>query len=134
MNLALAVAVAYPAALFALWFPDLRPFLVSVMRTLFFLAPGLVPLSQIYGYTDDVLKANPLTGLFESYRAVLQYGEAPEWLDARLPAGVRRGDGRRSSSRSTGAKRPISRRCSSDAGPPRGSGRAVRASTASSGR
>jgi lipopolysaccharide transport system permease protein len=79
VNLSLAVAVAYPAALFALWFPDLRPFLVSVMRTLFFLAPGLVPLSQIYGYTDDVLRANPLTGLFESYRAVLQYGEAPEW-------------------------------------------------------
>ena len=49
------------------------------MRTLFFLAPGLVPLSQIYGYTDDVLKINPLTGLFESYRAVLQYGEAPAW-------------------------------------------------------
>jgi lipopolysaccharide transport system permease protein len=83
VNLALAVAVAYPAALFALWFPDLRSFLVSVMRTLFFLAPGLVPLSQIYGYTDDVLKANPLTGLFESYRAVLQYGEAPElWMIA----------------------------------------------------
>ena len=80
-NLALAAAVSYPAALFALWFPDLRPFLVSLMRTLFFLAPGLVPLSQIYGYTDDVLKANPLTGLFEAYRAVLQYGEAPApWM------------------------------------------------------
>lgn len=81
VNLALAIGVAYPAALFALWFPDLRPFLISMMRTLFFLAPGLVPLSQIYGYTDDVLKANPLTGIFESYRAVLQYGEAPEvWM------------------------------------------------------
>jgi len=81
VNLALAIGVAYPAALFALWFPDLRPFLISMMRTLFFLAPGLVPLSQIYGYTDDVLKVNPLTGIFESYRAVLQYGEAPEaWM------------------------------------------------------
>jgi lipopolysaccharide transport system permease protein len=83
MNLALAAAVAYPAALFALWFPDLRPFLVSMMRTLFFLAPGLVPLRDIYGYTDDVLKINPLTGLFEAYRAVLQYGHAPEvWMIA----------------------------------------------------
>jgi lipopolysaccharide transport system permease protein len=79
VNLALAGAISYPAALFALWLPDLRAFLISLMRTLFFLAPGLVPLSQIYGYTDDVLKINPLTGLFESYRAVLQYGQAPEW-------------------------------------------------------
>jgi len=79
VNLALAVAISYPAALFALWLPDLRPFLVSLMRTLFFLAPGLIPLSQIYGYTNDVVKINPLTGLFESYRAVLQYGEVPEW-------------------------------------------------------
>jgi ABC-type polysaccharide/polyol phosphate export permease len=78
-NLVLAAAAAYPAALFALWFPDLRPFLVSMMRTLFFLAPGLVPLSQVYGHTHDVLKINPLTGLFEAYRAVLQYGESPEW-------------------------------------------------------
>ena len=79
VNLALAAAVAYPAALFAIWFPDLRPFLISLMRTLFFLAPGLVPLSQVYGYTNDVLKINPLTGLFEAYRAVLQHGEAPAW-------------------------------------------------------
>jgi ABC-type polysaccharide/polyol phosphate export permease len=26
-----------------------------------------------------VVKINPLTGLFEAYRAVLQYGTAPEW-------------------------------------------------------
>jgi ABC-type polysaccharide/polyol phosphate export permease len=78
-NLVLAAAAAYPAALFALWFPDLRPFLVSMMRTLFFLAPGLVPLSQVYGHTHNVLKINPLTGLFEAYRAVLQYGESPDW-------------------------------------------------------
>lgn len=79
VNLALAAAISYPAALFALWLPDLRPFAMSLMRTLFFLAPGLIPLSQIYGYTHDVVKINPLTGLFESYRAVLQAGTAPEW-------------------------------------------------------
>ena len=79
VNLALAAAVSYPAALFSLWLPDLRPFAVSLMRTLFFLAPGLIPLSQIYGHTHDVVKINPLTGLFEAYRAVLQYGTAPEW-------------------------------------------------------
>lgn len=84
-NLALAGAVSYPAALFALWFPDLRAFLVSLMRTLFFLAPGLVPLSQIYGHTRDVIKINPLTGLFEAYRAVLQHGETPAWWTIAYP-------------------------------------------------
>lgn len=78
-NLSLAGAISYPAALFSLWLPDLRPFAVSLMRTLFFLAPGLIPLSQIYGHTHDVVKINPLTGLFEAYRAVLQAGTAPEW-------------------------------------------------------
>jgi ABC-type polysaccharide/polyol phosphate export permease len=80
-NLAFATAVAYPAALFALWLPDLRTFAISLVRTAFFLAPGVIPLSQIGGTTNDLIKLNPLTGLFESYRAVLVEGTAPQaWM------------------------------------------------------
>lgn len=78
VNLILAMSVAYGATLFGLWYPDLRPFATSFVRTMFFLAPGLVPLSQIPGNIGDWLKLNPLTGLFETYRDALLYGTSPE--------------------------------------------------------
>lgn len=77
INVLLAVACAYGASLGGLWFPDLRPFAVSFARTLFFLAPGLVPLSEVGGRANDLLRINPLTGLFEAYRAILVAGHRP---------------------------------------------------------
>jgi ABC-type polysaccharide/polyol phosphate export permease len=44
---------------------------------LFFIGPGLVPLSETSEGIRNVLKLNPLTGLFESYRDVFLTGEAP---------------------------------------------------------
>ena len=76
-NILFALGLAYPASLFGLWFRDLRNFGISLVRTLFFLAPGLVPLSQISGGAPEWLKLNPLTGLFEAYRNVLLFGHAP---------------------------------------------------------
>ncbi len=81
VNVVFAAAIAYPAALFALWLPDLRVFAISLVRTAFFLAPGVIPLSQIGGSANDLVRINPLTGLFESYRAVLVDGSAPDaWM------------------------------------------------------
>jgi lipopolysaccharide transport system permease protein len=77
VNLALAISISYGATLFGLWYPDLRPFATSFIRTMFFLAPGLVPLSEIPGNVADWLKLNPLTGLFESYRDALLYAQNP---------------------------------------------------------
>jgi ABC-type polysaccharide/polyol phosphate export permease len=77
LNVLFAISWAYPSALMGLWFPDLRVFTVSFVRTLFFLAPGLVALRDVPGRTNHLLRLNPLTGLFESYRAVLLYGERP---------------------------------------------------------
>jgi ABC-type polysaccharide/polyol phosphate export permease len=77
LTVALAVSLAYPAALFGLWYPELIPFAVSLVRTLFFLAPGLVALSQISGVARELLPLNPLTGLFELYRDALLYGQSP---------------------------------------------------------
>ncbi|HEX8743533.1 MAG TPA: hypothetical protein VF712_10390 [Thermoleophilaceae bacterium] len=78
VNLALAVAVAYPATLLAVWARDMTPFVVSVVRTLFFVAPGLVALDQISGDGEGLVRLNPLTGVFEAYRDALLYGRAPE--------------------------------------------------------
>jgi ABC-2 type transport system permease protein len=77
VNIVLALGFAYPASLFGLWFRDLRVLAVSLVRTLFFLAPGLVALSQVHGRSADILRVNPLTGLFESYRDVFIYGQRP---------------------------------------------------------
>ena len=85
---ALALALAYPATLFGVYFPDLQPFAVSVARAAFFLAPGLVALDQVSGFTRDVLPFNPLTGLFESYRDALLYGTAPAAWELLVPLGV----------------------------------------------
>jgi lipopolysaccharide transport system permease protein len=73
----LAIAFAYPATIFGILYPDLRSFAVSAVRTLYFLAPSLVALESVHGVTADLLKLNPLSGLFEGYRAALLYGETP---------------------------------------------------------
>ena len=77
VNLALAAAVAYPAALIGIWLYDLRALVISFVRALFFLAPGLVALDDITGDNSELLRANPLTGLFEAYRDALLYGRSP---------------------------------------------------------
>jgi lipopolysaccharide transport system permease protein len=83
-----AVALAYPATLFGIWYPDLQPFAVSVARAAFFLAPGLIALDQITGATRDLLPFNPLTGLFETYRDALLYGQAPAAWEVLVPLGA----------------------------------------------
>jgi lipopolysaccharide transport system permease protein len=81
VTFALAVAFAYPATLLGVWMQELSTFLISGTRTLFFVAPGLVALDQVSGRTHDLLKLNPLSGIFESYRAILIDGTAPApWM------------------------------------------------------
>jgi lipopolysaccharide transport system permease protein len=81
VNLAVAVSLVYPGALVGIHFQELRPFAVSFVRTLFFLAPGLIALNQIPEATGDLVRLNPLTGLFEAYREVLLYGSSPAaWM------------------------------------------------------
>lgn len=77
ITLVFAMGFAYPSSLFGLWFWELRPFGVSVVRILFFIGPGLVPLSHTGENTRQYLRLNPLTGLFESFRAIFLYGRNP---------------------------------------------------------
>ena len=83
-----AVSVAFAASLFGVWFADLRVFGASLVRTLYFVAPGLVPLSEIHGRAETLLKLNPLTGLFESFRDVLLYGQRPAAWELLIPLGI----------------------------------------------
>jgi lipopolysaccharide transport system permease protein len=87
VNVLFAAGLAYPASLFGLWFRDLRNFGTSFVRTLFFLAPGLVSLSQISGRAHTLLRLNPLTGIFEAYRDVLLLGHAPAAWEILYPTG-----------------------------------------------
>jgi homopolymeric O-antigen transport system permease protein len=72
-----AIALAYPISLFGVWVPHLRPLAGSLIRTLFFLSPGVIALAEIHGRTHELLKLNPLTGLFEAFRSILLYGHRP---------------------------------------------------------
>jgi ABC-type polysaccharide/polyol phosphate export permease len=87
VTVAFSVAVGYPCALFGLWFRELRQFFVSFVRTMFFLAPGLVALVEIEGLAADLIRLNPLTGLFESFRDVLLYGQRPAAWQLLYPLG-----------------------------------------------
>jgi ABC-type polysaccharide/polyol phosphate export permease len=87
-TLLLSVGVSYPAALLGIWMPDIGYLVTSFVRVLFFIAPGLVPLSQIHGTAHDLLLINPMTGLFESYRDVLLYGDTPGVFELLYPAAL----------------------------------------------
>ena len=77
VNVYLAVAAAYAASLLGLWLRELKPFLLSFVRMLFFLSPALVPLSETSPEIRNLLRLNPLTGLFEAYRGIFLTGRAP---------------------------------------------------------
>jgi lipopolysaccharide transport system permease protein len=77
VNLLLAAAAAYAAILLGIWLRELRQFVLSFVRVLFFLGPGLVSLKETTAGTRELLRLNPMAGLFEAYRDVFMYGQAP---------------------------------------------------------
>lgn len=87
-TLVVALAFSYAAALCGLWYPELRQFAVSAVRTLFFLAPGLFVIAQVHGTARHLLPLNPLTGVFEGYRSALLYGHSPAVWHILAPLGI----------------------------------------------
>lgn len=85
VSTSLSIAFAYPSAVFGVWFREMTPFVLSFLRTLFFLGPGLVPLSDVKGM--GILWINPLTGLFEAYRDVFLRGTDPKVWHLLYPFG-----------------------------------------------
>jgi lipopolysaccharide transport system permease protein len=77
VTVAFTISCAYPASLFGMWFPEWQNIARSLIRMLFFLAPGIIALNEIPTGAQQWVKLNPLTGIFESFRDVFLYGEAP---------------------------------------------------------
>jgi ABC-type polysaccharide/polyol phosphate export permease len=87
VNLFFALACSYPGTLFGVWYKDLIPFALSALRILYFVAPGVIALSAITGEANELVRLNPLTGIFEAYRDALLYGQAPAAWELLYPAG-----------------------------------------------
>lgn len=83
----LAMAFAYPATLTGIWFPELADLARSAVRALYFAAPGLIALAEIPGEANELVRINPLTGVFEAYRDVFLYGSAPAAWELLVPIG-----------------------------------------------
>jgi ABC-type polysaccharide/polyol phosphate export permease len=88
VNIVLATAAAYAATLFGIWLRELRAFVLSFVRILFFLAPGLVPLQETSDDIRGLLRINPMTGLFEAYRSVFMFGTRPAAWQLLIPLAV----------------------------------------------
>jgi ABC-type polysaccharide/polyol phosphate export permease len=88
VTLYVAVSAAYAACLLAVWLHELKPFLLSFVRMLFFLGPGLVPLAQTSADVRRILELNPFSGLFELYRDVFLTGETPAAWEFLYPIGI----------------------------------------------
>jgi lipopolysaccharide transport system permease protein len=87
ISIGLALAFAYLGALAGYWFPELAIFGPMSMRALFFLASGVIALEETTGAANDVLRLNPLTGVFEAYRSVIAEGHAPAAWELLYPLG-----------------------------------------------
>jgi lipopolysaccharide transport system permease protein len=88
VTLYVAVSAAYAACLLGVWLHELKPFLLSFVRMLFFLGPGLVPLAQTSGSVREILQLNPFSGLFELYRDVFLTGETPAVWEFLYPVAI----------------------------------------------
>ena len=91
VNLYLATAGAYAASLLGLWLHELKPFLLSFVRMLFFLGPGLVPLAETSSRSQEILRFNPLSGMFEAYRSIFLHGQAPAAWELLYPLAIATG-------------------------------------------
>jgi lipopolysaccharide transport system permease protein len=87
-TIALSVALAFPAALAGLWLPEIHPFVISAARALYFVAPGIIALDQVHGRAHELLRLNPLTGLFEAFRDVALRGVVPAAWELVYPLAV----------------------------------------------
>jgi lipopolysaccharide transport system permease protein len=87
VTLVLSLGAAWPAALLGIWVPTLQDLAAQGLRVLFFAAPGLIALSEVSGTVYDWIVLNPFSGLFESFRHVFLYGDAPPFWELAYPAG-----------------------------------------------
>jgi ABC-type polysaccharide/polyol phosphate export permease len=86
---ALCAGASYVSAVFGLRFPDVRPAAQNLIRLGFFASAGLVRPSDAPSESlEIVLQANPLTGVFESFRAIFLRADAPQAADLLYPLAI----------------------------------------------
>jgi lipopolysaccharide transport system permease protein len=88
LTVVFAASLAYPFSLIGIWWPEYHGLVISLVRTMFFLAPGLIALDLVTGTTRDLLPLNPLTGIFETFRDALLYGQSPAAWQILVPLGA----------------------------------------------
>ena len=66
----LALAFAYPAAVWGLYFQNLSNFSGNFIRLWFYLSPSVWDISRAPERWHWLIRLNPLTGIFEGYRSV----------------------------------------------------------------
>jgi ABC-type polysaccharide/polyol phosphate export permease len=81
----LSLGAAWPSALLGVWAPNMTLFAGQALRILFFASSGLVALSEVPDGVHDWIVLNPLTGLFESWRHVFLFGDAPAFWELAYP-------------------------------------------------
>lgn len=77
----LILAFAYPLSVWGLYYRNLERLSSNLLRLWFYLSPAIWSLDLIKDKPAMVLlvKLNPLTGLFLSYRGAILDGKAPDW-------------------------------------------------------
>jgi lipopolysaccharide transport system permease protein len=84
----LTSGVAYLGTVLGLYFPDLRGLIQNLIRVGFFMSTGLVR-GRVPGETlPGLLRANPLSGIFDAMRAIVINGRAPAARDLLYPLAV----------------------------------------------
>jgi ABC-type polysaccharide/polyol phosphate export permease len=81
----LAFGVTWPSAVLGVWAPNITVFASQALRIMFFAAPGLVALSELSEGVRDWIVFNPFTGLFEAFRHVFLFGDAPAFWELAYP-------------------------------------------------
>ncbi len=82
----LTAGPTYLGTLFGLYYPDLRGVAQNLIRAAFFVSTGLVAMKVVPG--DELrllIRANPLSGVFDSFRSVFLHGTTPDLFDLVYP-------------------------------------------------
>jgi ABC-type polysaccharide/polyol phosphate export permease len=76
----LILAFAYPLSVWGLYYRNVQNLSGNILRLWFYLSPGIWSLDRIdKPWIVNIVKLNPLTGLFTSYRGAILKGHAPGW-------------------------------------------------------
>lgn len=69
------------ASVVSWYFADLNRVLPFLLRLWFFSSPALYSVANLPPWAQKVMRWNPMTLIFESYRACILYGRCPNWVE-----------------------------------------------------